>query len=292
MISVIIVNYNSGGLLAECVSSVLASTVPVEVLVSDNGSTDRSLELMRLAVGDRANLAVIENGANLGFSKANNVALERASGEYLLFLNPDCIIEPDTLQKMREIMRANPEVGMAGCLIRNRDGSEQAGCRRAIPTPFRSLVRVAKLSGVLRNHPRFRSFVLVGQPLPEAPVEIEAISGAFMFVRRSALDVVGPLDENYFLHCEDLDWCMRFRQSGFRILFVPDIEIIHEKGGSSSGQPIRVEWYKHSGMIRFYRKFFRHQYPSLLMAGVFLLVWARFCAKAVVITVKRCKTLL
>lgn len=286
MISIVIVNYNSGELLGACVRSVLESSMPVEVVVSDNGSSDDSISRLKAEI-DSPRVRIIENGANLGFSKANNIALKETTGEYILFLNPDCVIMPDTVERMRTIMESRPSAGMSGCMIRNLDGSEQAGCRRNVPTPWRSMVRVFRLSRLFGNHPRFRSFVLVGQPLPEEPVEIEAISGAFMFVRRSSLEKVGLLDERYFLHCEDLDWCMRFRRMGYSILFVPDVEIVHRKGGSSCSRPIFVEWHKHKGMIRFYRKFFRHQYPSVLMIAVFMMVWTRFAAKALVSLAKR-----
>jgi len=286
ILSIVIVNFNGGDLLTECVRSVLASTVPVEVLVSDNGSTDGSVAGLRRRLGDDPRLRVVENGANLGFARANNVVLPMTSGRYLLFLNPDCIIRPETIERMLAVMQAHPDAGMAGCLIRNLDGSEQPGCRRYMPTPWRSFVRVFRLSRIFRNSPRFSSFILTGQPLPERPAPVEAISGAFMFVRRSALEKVGPMDESYFLHCEDLDWCMRFRQAGFTILFVPDVEIIHAKGVGSAARPIYVEWHKHKGMIRFYRKFFRRTYPTLLLFVVTLAVWTRFAALAVMLAVK------
>ena len=287
VISVIIVNFNGGRLLTACVRSVLGSSVPVEVLVSDNGSTDGSVAGLRRRLGDDPRLRVVENGANLGFARANNAVLPMAAGDYLLFLNPDCIVQPDTLERMRAAMDANPAAGMAGCLIRNPDGSEQAGCRRFVPAPWRAFVRVFRLSRVFRNSPRFSSFILTGQPLPERATPVEAISGAFMFVRRSALNHVGLMDEGYFLHCEDLDWCMRFRAAGFTILFVPDVEIVHAKGVGSAGRPIHVEWYKHKGMIRFYRKFFRHTYPTLLLFVVTLAVWTRFSAIAAVLAVRK-----
>ncbi len=287
MISVVVVNYNAGALLVECVASVLSSTVPVKVVVSDNGSIDNSLELLRQQLGDRTNLTIIENHANLGFSRANNAALPYVEGEYLLLLNPDCIVQPDTLEKMASFMDSHADAGMSGCLIRNLDGSEQVGCRRFVPTPWRSLVRVLKLNKLFGNHPRFQDFNLRGKPLPATPVVVEAISGAFMFVRRSVLARVGSLDDEYFLHCEDLDWCMRFRQAKYNIYFVPDVAITHVKGGSSSVRPCFVEWHKHKGMIRFYRKFFRHQYPAALMAAVFVMVWTRFVAKVGYIQLKR-----
>lgn len=287
LVSIIIVNYNAGPLLAETVACAARSTVPVEILVADNGSADGSLALLRQAMGGAPNLRVIENGANLGFAAGNNAALPRAAGEYLLFLNPDCRIEPDSIERVIAAMDAEDNVGMAGCLIRNVDGSEQPGCRRLIPTPWQSLMRVFNLARLFPGDPRFRDFNLAGSPLPERPVDMEAISGAFMLVRRAALEKVGPLDEGYFLHCEDLDWCKRFTLAGYRILFVPDVVITHVKGGCSAGRPVFVEWHKHRGMVRFYRKFFRDAHPLPLLWLVYLAVWLRFALKALYLTVRR-----
>lgn len=286
-ICVVIVNYNAGALLTDCVRSVLRSSVPVRILVSDNGSHDNSIHYLCASVAARSQLTIIENGENLGFAKANNVALRWCRGDYVLFLNPDCIVEPDTLRRMIEVMEQHPEAGMAGCLIVNPDGSEQAGCRRYVPTPWRSIVRVLKLYRLIKSHPRFQSFVMAGMPLPSEPVAVEALSGAFMFVRRRAIDAVGPMDEKYFLHCEDLDWCMRFRAAGWKILFAPHVRIVHWKGMSSKAHPVKVEYYKHRGMVRFYRKFFRHQYPGVLMVAVAVAVWARFFAKAAWISLRK-----
>jgi len=167
---------------------------------------------------------------------------------------------------------------MGSCLIVNPDGSEQVGCRRLVPTPWRSMVRVLHLHRIIKNHPRFRSFMMAGLPLPRAPEPVEAISGAFMFARRAALEAVGLMDENYFLHCEDLDWCMRFRQAGWKILFVPQVRVVHWKGLSTEAHPVFCEYHKHHGMVRFYNKFFRHQYPGALMVLVVMAVWLRFFA--------------
>jgi len=282
-ISVVTVNFNAGPLLAECVRSVLGSTVPVEVIVVDNHSTDDSLAVLKAAVDGEPRVVVIENAANVGFARANNQALARTTGEFVLLLNPDCVIRPDTLEGMLEVMSCRPDVGMAGCLILNPDGTEQAGCRRSVPTPWRSFVRVFHLSRIFPQYRRlFDDYVLKDAPLPATPVEVEAISGAFMFVRRTALDEVGTLDEVYFMHCEDLDWCMRFRQHGRPILFVPGVSITHDKGRCGRDRPIRVLWHMHRGMIRFYRKFFRHQYPAVLMWLVIAGVGLRFAAKAAV----------
>ncbi|MBF0282815.1 MAG: glycosyltransferase family 2 protein [Zetaproteobacteria bacterium] len=283
-VSVIIVNFNCGPLLTQCVESVLASTVSIEVFVSDNGSTDGSIELLERKVFDER-LHIILNSENLGFAKGSNIPLKQACGDYLLFLNPDCIIQPDTIEKMIFTMQEHPDAGMSGCLILNSDGSEQAGCRRRVPTPARSLIRMLHLD---KPFPflREKGVSLTEQPLPEFPVEMEAISGAFMLVSRKALEDVGPLDEGYFLHCEDLDWCMRFRSHGWKILFVPDVAVMHAKGECSKGRAVRVEWHKHKGMVRFYRKFFRHQYPALLMWFVITAVWVRFFLLSIVLTVR------
>jgi len=176
---------------------------------------------------------------------------------------------------------------MAGCLIRNLDDSEQAGCRRRVPTPWRTFVRVLHLNTLFPSIKRFECCLMHEIPLPENPVNIEAISGAFMLVKKEALEDVGRMDEGYFLHCEDLDWCMRFRQKGWKIRFVPDVEITHAKGICSEGRAVRVEWHKHKGMVRFYRKFFRHQYTLPLMLLVIFSVWGRFMAIVVVANLKR-----
>lgn len=279
--SVIIVNFNAGSLLIDCIRSVLASTVPVQVIVCDNKSTDGSIAELRCQFSGETRLTIIENLDNLGFATANNAALPYATGEYILFLNPDCIIQPETLGEMLAVMADHPEAGMSGCVIRNPDGSEQPGCRRSIPTPWRTFIRITRLSWFGKYHSGFESYLQTGLPLPKEPIEVEAISGAFMLVRRSAITTVGPMDEGYFMHCEDLDWCMRFHQQGLSILFVPQVEIMHVGGVCSLSRPISVEYYKHKGMVRFYRKFFRYQYPRPLMWVVMAAIGVRFLVRSV-----------
>jgi GT2 family glycosyltransferase len=283
-VTIVIVSHNSGELLLDCVASALSSTIPVRVVIADNNSTDGTIEKVLERYGARPELIVLRCERNLGFATAVNRALTECQGDFLLLLNPDCKIKPDTLARMIAVMDDNPSTGLSGCLIRNPDGSEQAGCRRYVPTPWRTLIRVSHIDRFI-SHPRLRSFNMLSEPLPKGVMEVEAISGAFMFVRRSVMEEVGPLDDKYFLHCEDLDWCMRFRAAGHRVLFVPFVEIVHDQGSSSRGRPVFVEWHKHRGMIRFYRKFFRHQYPGALMLAVISAVWIRFVAKAMLLSV-------
>ena len=270
-VSVVVVKLNAGDELLQTVSSALASTVPVEVLVVDNASTDGSRERLAERYAEEPRVRILRNEANFGFAEASNAGIAEARGGHILLLNPDCSVEPGTLETVRRALEERPAAGMAGCLIRNPDGSEQPGCRRLLPTPGRAFVRAFGL-----GRAGLSDFVLAGQPLPDGPVEVEAISGAFMMVRRETLAKVGLLDEGYFLHCEDLDWCQRYRQAGLKILFVPGAVAVHVKGRSGRDRPVRVLWHMHRGMVRFYRKFFRDRYPLPLLWLVVLGVWLRF----------------
>jgi len=285
-VSVIIVNYNAGALLEQSVGSALDDAAVTGVIVSDNGSSDDSMATIVARFGDEPRLRLIENHANLGFSRGNNLALPHADGDYLLFLNPDCLLQPGTLAGMLAFMQAHPKVGMTGCRIDNPDGSEQASGRRTIPTPFSSFARFSYLDKLPERWRPARSVDLGSQALPDGPIEVEAISGAFMLVRREALEQVGPLDEDYFLHCEDLDWFMRFRLAGWAIFFVPDYAVIHYKGSCSRRNPVRVLWHKHHGMVRFFRKFQFHDYPKPLAWLVVAAVWTRFALAAAVTWVR------
>ncbi len=174
-------------------------------------------------------------------------------------------------------MQTHPQAGMVGGLILNPDGTEQAGGRRMVPTPWRSFVRAFGLQHWRGRYPRILDgYELHLQPIRAGPEAVESVSGACMMVRKQAMLEAGPLDEHYFMHCEDLDWCMRFRQRGWQILFVPSARLVHYKGTCSASRPMFVEWHKHRGMIYFYRKFFRRQYPGLLMLLVMCGVWLRF----------------
>jgi len=273
VISTIIVNYNAGELLRGCVDSLLNCPLEIEIIVVDNASKDGSLDaLMGLPC-----VQIIRNTANVGFATACNRGARVASAPFLLFLNPDCSFNPGALAGLLDAMGVDEHVGMVGGLLTNSDGTEQAGGRRAIPTPWRSFVRAFGLARFSDRWPRlFFDFHLLKQPLPDHSIEVEAISGACMMVRREAMQDVGEWDEGYFLHCEDLDWCMRFRQRKWKIMFVPSVQITHALGVCGRGRPVFVEWHKHKGMMRFYHKFFRHQYPGVLMGLVAVGVWLRF----------------
>ncbi|MBE2258270.1 MAG: glycosyltransferase family 2 protein [Rhodobacteraceae bacterium] len=277
----IIVNYNAGALLVDCVRSLLGDDVH-QVIVVDNLSADDSLARLESLSPGEERLRIIRNDRNLGFSAACNIGLAAASSERLLFLNPDATMAPQALSRLLEVLDADDTFGMVGGMLCNPDGSEQPGGRRAFPTPGSAFIRAFRLSWLQRVAPRlFADFLLHQEPLPTVPVAVEAISGACMLVKRAAVNDVGPWDEAYFLHCEDLDWCMRFRQKGWQVIFVPDARVVHVWGACSRSRPVFVEWHKHHGMLRFYRKFYRRQYSGLLWALVIAGVWLRFAVLAV-----------
>lgn len=272
---VVIVNYNAGMLLADCVSSVFAAGA-ARAIVVDNHSTDGSLEHLEHAVKNEK-LIVIRNGSNLGFAAACNIGAKASSAHHVLFLNPDSVLAADALTKMAVVLDTAVDVGMVGGFLCNPDGSEQPGGRRVFPTPKRAFMRAFGLSRLSRFFPEvFSDFLLHKEPLPDKPVPVEAISGACMLVKREAMDDVGLWDAGYFLHCEDLDWCMRFKLKGWTVMFVPDARVTHVWGACSRSRPYFVEWHKHRGMLRFYKKFFYHQYPGLLWGLVVVGVWVRF----------------
>ena len=273
---VILVNFNGGELLTDAVAAVLANGVCVQVIVSDNASTDASLDHLRRRFGGDRRLRVLENGANLGFARGSNRALALADAPYVLFLNPDCVVERGTLAYMLAFMEATPNAGMAGCVIRDPDGSEQRASRRRIPDPWIGLVELLHLGRVWPRLAAERQLDLTDQPLPDGPVEADAISGSLMLVRRAALEAVGPLDDGYFLHCEDLDWFVRFRQHGWLIYLLPGAEAVHYQGMCSRSAPLQVEWHKHRGMVRFYRKFQAASNHSVFNVLVVFGIWAHF----------------
>ncbi len=285
-ISVVIVNFNAGPGLVDSVRAAIADAY--EVIVIDNASSDSSLEWLESTFGSNSKLRIVRGLSNEGFAKACNLGVALATGEFVFFLNPDCELEEGAVACLLEAIQADGEVGMVGGLLLNPDGSEQAGGRRAIPTPWRSFVRAFGLARFSKRWPKlFFDFHLHKEPLPKTPIEVEAISGACMLVKRDAMQVIGLLDEEYFMHCEDLDWCIRFRRGEWKILFVPDARMLHHKGVCSRARPIFVEWHKHKGMMRFYRKLFSHQYPGVLMWLVFVGVWLRFLLVASYHTARR-----
>ena len=278
-VSIVIVNHNAGDLLAECLQAALAQAR--QVVLVDNASEPGPLaETLERFIGDER-LVVRISAVNSGFAAACNQGAALADAPAILFLNPDCTLAAGSLAALCRALDSAAGVGMVGGLLTDERGVEQAGARRAVPTPWRSFVRGFGLARFAARWPRlFCDYCLHRDPLPPAAIDVEAVSGACTMVKRAAFADVGGWDEGFFLHCEDLDLCMRFRGRGWRILFVPDAPAVHHLGMCGRARPLFVEWHKHLGMVRFYRKHFRHQYPLGLMGLVVLGVWLRFAGIA------------
>jgi GT2 family glycosyltransferase len=284
-VSVVVVNHNTGRLLAQCVASCLEQVQ--QVVIVDNVSNDESMILLERAFPSDDRLKVIHAIKNLGYAAGCNIGIKATAAPNVMILNPDCVLGHDVVRQMVSVLEGDTAVGMVGGLLLNPDGTEQGGGRRSNPTPWRTFVRVSGLYRLAGRWPElFPDFHLHNSPLPHGPLEVDAISGALMLVRRDAIEQVGPLDEGYFLHCEDLDWCTRFRRAGWKIMFVPGAPVVHSKGGSSLSRPVLVEWHKHKGMIRYYLKFLRDEYPDTVFWVVSLGVWMRFCVMAAVHSVR------
>lgn len=278
-VTAVIVNYNAGDWLEQSVNSLMNSNIPMSVYVVDNNSTDGSIQKVQESEDSRKP-QIIKNDENRGFAAANNQILNNVKSDYFVLINPDCKVQADTVNKVVDAMDQDPRIGLASCLIRDPDGKIQKTCRRTFPTPWSGFVRVMGLDRVPGNSPMFANFDLGGKHMGVGVEFVDAVSGAFMVARGEALQNVGVLDEDYFMHCEDLDWCMRFWKSGYKVAFVREAEVIHAKGGSSGSKKWTVNWHLHRGMIRFYNKFYKEKYPLPLMWLVIAGVGLRFVFKS------------
>ena len=285
-VSVVIVNHNAGRLLADCLEAALAQAR--QVILVDNASLPVPFETVAARFATCPRLTILRSRVNSGFAAGCNRGATRADQPTILFLNPDCVLAPGSLDCLHRALGSGDNVGMVGGLLTDAGGREQGGARRSIPTPWRSFVRGFGLGRLSWLAPAwFSDFYLHREPLPTGPIDVEAVSGALTMVSREAFERAGPWDEGFFLHCEDLDLCLRFRQAGWRILFVPAAAAIHHRGMCGRSRPLAVEWHKHQGMIRFYRKHFRHAYPAGLFGLVVAGVWLRFALVAARQSVRR-----
>ena len=269
MLSVIIVNYNVKYYLEQCLESVRRASqgLQVEVFVVDNLSKDGSVEYLRERFPE---VTFVENRENVGFSRANNQAIRQAKGRYVLLLNPDTIVAEDTLARFVSFMDAHPEAGGAGAYMLNVDGTFAPESRRGLPTPF---VAFCKMSGLASLFPKSR---LCGRYymryLDENEVnEIEVISGAYMMLRREALDKVGLLDEDFFMYGEDIDLSYRILQGGFKNYFLP-ARMLHYKGESTVKNSYRYVYTFYQAMRLFFRKHYGH-YSFIISLPINIAIW-------------------
>ena len=245
-LSVIIVNYNVRPYLTACLDSVQRALegIESEVFVVDNHSNDDSIEVVSR---DYAWVHLINNKENLGFSKANNIAIRQAQGEYILLLNPDTVVAEETLKGVIDFMDTHPQAGGAGVRMHNADGTLAPESRRAIPTPF---VAARKMLGFTKRY--YMSYL----PL-DKPAQIEVVSGAFMMLRHKAIYEVGLLDEDFFMYGEDIDLSYRLLKGGWQNWYLP-YDIVHYKGQSTSKSDFRYVHVFYQAMLIFFCKHYSH----------------------------------
>ncbi len=275
-LSIVIVNYNTGDFLFKCLESVKKSSFPqdkLEIIVIDNASSDNSINFL---IKKRQDVIFIQNRRNTGFAKANNQAIKKATGDYILMLNPDTLLQKDTLAVMYGLMEKNKKIGVATCKILLPDKTLDDACHRGFPTPWNALCHFSGLSKLFPNSLLFDGYHLGYQNLDKIH-EIDSCVGAFMFIRKNAGEEVGWLDEDYFWYGEDLDFCYRLKEKGWQVAFNPETEITHFKGISSGIKKhsrgfssadrktkLLASRARFEVMRIFYRKHYRQKYPRIL----------------------------
>lgn len=283
-ITAIIVNFNTGELLEACVRALLTSTVVPRILVIDNASTDNSAGALRDRLVDEPAVEVRFNAANLGFARAVNQGLQQSPLDDALVLNPDCLVEPTTLELLAQALARDDRAALAAQLVRDARGRPERSVLRRFPSVSRSFFTVTSLDRLVSGA---EGVSVETGALPAQTVQAEAVSGACMLLRRAALAQTGGFDEAYGLHCEDLDLMFRLRTAGWHCLFVPGALATHHQGRSSRSRPLWVHYQKHLGMRRFYRKFQApgQAWPTRLFvqAGI----WLHFLALAPLALLRR-----
>ena len=281
-LSVVFLSYNTRDLTRQALNSVLAAAegLEAEIFVVDNASADGSADMV---AEEFPQVKLVCNEANVGFSAGNNVALRQVTGEYALLINTDTIVRRDALHAMVDFLDAHPEAGACGCKILDPDGTLQLDSRRGFPTPLAAFCKMSGLSRLFPKHPLMARYHLTHLD-PEQTAEIEVLSGSCMMVRKSAMDQVGLLDEDYFMYGEDIDWCYRFHQAGWKIYYLPTTAIIHFRGESGRGTPLKILYRKSRAMSIFVNKHMARRYRFfplwLLQVGIALHGTFRFLTRA------------
>lgn len=288
-LSIIIVSYNAREFLLSCLLSIKDSVGDLrhEVIVVDNDSSDRSSEMIKK---DFPNVILIESKRNLGFSKANNLGVKKAKGKYILFLNPDTLLHDDVLNKMVSFMDNHKNAGVSTCKLAMKNGKLDDACHRGFPTPWNAFCYFSGLAKIFPHSKIFSGYNLGFLDLNKIH-EIDACAGAFMLTRREAGEEINWWDEDYFFYGEDLEFCYRLKEEGWKIYFVPSVSILHYKGVSGGIKKVSKEvstankktkrmatLARFQAMKIFYNKHYQDKYPRfitwLVMQGVNLKLWA------------------
>lgn len=262
-IAVVVVTYQSAETIGECLQRLRAATGVAQIRVVDNASSDGTLEIVqRHALAD-ARLRFIANPDNPGFGTACNQGADDSDAPWLAFVNPDCLVETDTLSRLRAHARACAGESLLGADLVDEAGVRDGAARRHDPD----------FAAMLRSAPARRLDVAVdhAQTLQVVP----AISGALMLLPRTLMERIEGFDEGYRLHAEDLDLCRRAREAGACIAVANDVRVVHVRGVSSRSRPLFVEWHKHRGLWRYFRKFDARRHGLSTRTAVWMMIWAR-----------------
>ncbi len=274
-LAVVVVVHDSGATLAECARRVLAARGVAEVVVVDNGSRDGSVDALVFAHAGDERLRVVRNPDNPGFATACNQGAGTTRSAWLAFLNPDCLVAPDTFERLVAVAQGNPAIGLLGADVRDAAGNPEPAARRRDPTIGRALVQAV---GLARFTGGSGSDAMHMRPDPSLAMQtVDAVSGALMLVSRALFERLGGFDVGYRLHCEDLDLCRRVREAGLAVAVAERVGVVHLKGGSSRRRPLFVAWHKHRGMWRYRRKFGGDNAVGAALAGV--AIWTRFAVQ-------------
>jgi GT2 family glycosyltransferase len=272
-ISIVVVNYNVEFFLEQCLNSVKKALKNVngEVFVVDNFSIDGSVKMVQQKFPD---FHLIDNKVNLGFSKANNQAMKLAKGEYVLLLNPDTVVEEDCFQKVVQFMDENPEAGGLGVKMVDGKGRFLPESKRGLPTPTVAFWKISGLSSLFPKSKIFGKYHL--GYLDENEIhEIEIMSGAFMLMRKTALDKVGLLDEAFFMYGEDIDLSYRITEGGYKNYYFPKTSIIHYKGESTKKSSVNYVLVFYKAMVIFAKKHFSQKNAKLLTFFIYSAIYLR-----------------
>jgi GT2 family glycosyltransferase len=270
-LSICIVAYQAGSLLRDCLNSIADNPPPgdYEIIVVDNGSTDGTQALLRL---EFPQVCTIRNTENRGYTAPMNQALRRARGRYLLQLNPDTLVLPGALGQLVEFLEQNPQAGICGPKVLNRDGTLQRPCRRGESRPW---AVITYFTGLWKLFPRSKLFggYLLNYLDEDLQHPVDGVSGSCMLIRRDVINQIGYLDERFFAYQEDADFCFRVRQAGWEVHYVPAAQIIHYGGyGGSRARPFRSIYQWHRSYFLHYRKNLARDYFFLFNGLYYLLM--------------------
>ena len=264
-LSVIILNYQTYELTKKAIESVLDNEYPfeVEILLVDNASPDRSGQKLKNHFKDK--IKFIQSHKNNGFAAGNNRALELATGKYQLLLNSDTVVWNDTLQNIYNYMEKNTDVGACGCRVLLKSGELDKACKRSFPNVKNSFFRLFHIPTKSKDD----NYNLTDLP-DDGIYEIDCLTGAFMFIRKHALDEIGFLDEDFFMYGEDIDLCFRIKNAGWKIIYYGKSSITHFKGESSKKQKSKLLYEFYRAMYIYYKKHHAGESSFIVNAVVYL----------------------